>query len=161
MVVIFPDSNSNELIRSFKPDYTPYEIFRSGVFQDHITNGVAGYWRPVYSEVAGRVIQDDYKQYDWGDLPLDKLVSAQPNINKNKYRTKAGSSLAEWESKGWIHAPDYRGWLQWYCEFFAGRRIQGYDDYQIKRWKSVKSRFGNVKKTPAIKQTLLNWAIAS
>lgn len=143
----------------FTPDYTPYELFFNGVFQDHCTNGVCGYWRPIYSKVANRIIKDDYREFDWGDLYLDKLVNYHPNLNKNRFRVKAGSSLEEWENKGWIKNPDFRGWIQWFCHFYAGRRISGYDDWQIQRWHSVKQRFSGMKKTPVVKQTLLNWAI--
>lgn len=154
MVVVFEDRPD------FTPDFTPYEIFRAGIFQDHCTDGICGYWRPIYSNVAKRIIKDDYKQYDWGDLHLDKLVNEHPNINKNRFRVKAGTSLKYWEDSGWIKAPDYRGWVEFYCNYFAGRRIPGYDDEQIKRWKGVKKRFCGMKNmSPIVKQTLLNWGI--
>lgn len=163
MVVIFPDSDTNELIRSFKPDYTPYELFSQGVFMDHVNEqDIAGYWRPIYSTITGRNIKDDYKKYDWGDLQVDKLVTNKLDIRQNKYGVKAGQSLKTWEDNGWIKSPDPRGWVQWYCEFFAGRRIPGYDDMQIKRWINLKQRFCGIKnKSDTVKQTLLNWGINS
>ena len=51
----------------------------------------------------------------------------------NKYQVKSGTSLEFWESKGWIHPIDPYGWVQWYCNFFSGRRCED-DERQIKRW---------------------------
>ena len=35
--------------------------------------------------------------------------------------------------KGWIHKDDPRGWFEWYCKYFTGRRHED-DERQIKRW---------------------------
>lgn len=162
MPVVFPDTDSTELKKCFTPDYTPAEVFRQGVFMDHIDNGIGGYWRPIYSTVLGKEIKNQHLKYDWGDLYVTKLVRSDPKLAHNKHSVKAGQSLRVWESKGWIDPRDPYGWLQWYCEYFGGRRIPNYDNYQIKRWISIKKRFGRLRnKTPAIKQTLLNWAIKS
>lgn len=144
-----------ELEKLFTPDYTPYSMFKEGIFQDW-----KGYFRPVYSHIAKKTIKNDYKEFDWGDLPLDKLICNDADPSKNKYGVSASLSLEEWESNGWILSPDYRGWIQWFCNYYAGRRIPEVDAIQIKRWLGVKKRFGKIKnKTPKIKQLLLNWAI--
>jgi hypothetical protein len=36
-------------------------------------------------------------------------------------------------SKGWMHKDDPRGWFEWYCKYFIGRRHED-DERQIKRW---------------------------
>jgi len=145
---------------TFLPDYNPYQIFKQGAFQD-----VGGYFRPVYSTIAKRIIEDDYKQFDWGDLPLDKLI-CEPDATKNKYGVGASLPLIDWERNGWIHCTgsntSYRGWLGWYCLYYSGERNPKVDEIQIRRWLSVKARFGSMKnKTPKIRQLLLNWAIKS
>lgn len=58
---------------------------------------------------------------------------------------KAGQSLADWEKSGWIRAQDPRGWFQWYCRFYLGRRSAD-DDRQISRWSGVCGRNGRFKK---------------
>lgn len=142
----------------FTPDYSPYELFKQGIFQDW-----GGYFRPVYSSIAKKYIKDDYKQFNWHDLPLDKLIS-NVDVSKNKYKVPASLSLEEWEKNKWIHPTDnitsYRGWLGWYCLFFSGDRNPEVDDIQIKRWINLKKRFCGIKnKSDTVKQTLLNWGI--
>lgn len=149
---------SKNIEDQFKPDYTPYELFKQGAFLN-----VGGYFRPVYSTIAKRVIKDDYKQFDWKDLPLDKLV-CEPDVSRNKYKVAASLPLIEWEINNWIHYTgndtSYRGWIGWYCLYYSGDRNPEIDDIQIKRWINVKKRFGGLKnKTPKVKQTLLHWAI--
>lgn len=156
MVVVFEDHPE------FRPDYDPYTMFFQGIFQDHYSSdyGFAGYFRPIYSQVLGKELKNDYKEYDWGDLPLDKLLTNKPDITKNKYGVGAGQSLRTWECNGWITPENPRGWVDWYCSFYSGRRIPEIDSKQIKRWIGVKKRFFGMKnKSPIIKQTLLNWAI--
>jgi hypothetical protein len=45
------------------------------------------------------------------------LSSRKYDIQLNKYKVKAGQDQAFWESKGWIHEQDPRGWFHWYCRF--------------------------------------------
>lgn len=148
-----------ELEKLFTPDYTPYSIFKMGIFCN-------GYWRPVYSTLLKKTIKDDYKQFDWGDLPKEKLITPEsewdPNVNK--YKVKASLPLIEWERKGFIYPTNnissYRGWVAWYCLYYSGERNPEVDAKQIKRWISIKNRFGKIKdKSPTIKQVLLQWAI--
>lgn len=145
-MIIFPDHPE------FTPNYSPYKMFKEGIFQDK-----GGYFRPVYSRILGKIIYNDYKKYDWGNLPIEKLI-APPNKLNNKYKVAVGTSLEFWEDHGWINPQDPRGWVEWYCNFYSGRRTTD-DERQIQRWIGIKNRFGKVPKTPAIKQTLLQWAI--
>ena len=153
----------------FKPDLTPKQIFQKGSFG-------GTYWRPIDSGITGKSYKNKHKKYKWG-LPDSKMTLPFDQYDKsiNKYGVKAGTTLEFWEEKGWITKHDPYGWVQWYAEFYKGRRIPGEDERQIKRWIDITGRFKQrlismIKKkkakyndptiSPKIRQTLQHWAIA-
>jgi len=151
MVII----KSDPIFKEFKPDYTPEALFSKGAFG-------GTYFRPIYSAVLGLDCFGDHLEFSWmSRVPLHLLVSSVYDPSVNYYGVSCGSSLEFWQHKGWIKAPDFRGWVHWYCRYYAGRR--NFDDQrQIKRWISIKKRFGGLKeKSLKVKQVLLHWAIAS
>jgi hypothetical protein len=156
----------------FKPNLTPREIFLLGSFG-------GTYWRPIYSSVTNKHYHNKHKQYPaswWENIPELHLTRDWDNYDKsiNKYKVKVGTTLEYWESKDWITRCHPYGWVQWYCDFYMGKR--GLDDErQVQRWIKTagpKSRFRrrlinmiNQKKTnyddltisPKIRQTLQHW----
>ena len=60
------------------------------------------------------------------------LSNTEPDGDLNRFRVRAGQSLAEWEKAGWIWAEDPRGWAQWYTRFWEGRRCDD-DERQVRR----------------------------
>ncbi len=116
----------------------------------------------------------DYQDYppEWFmDLSPEQYRSEVYRKDVNLYKVKCGASQAHWEQKGWIHKDDPRGWFEWYCKYYLGRRHED-DERQIKRWLAFcgpKGRFRNniykqMKDTyneslsPRIQQSLLHWS---
>ncbi|MBQ9732299.1 MAG: hypothetical protein IJV97_04350 [Alphaproteobacteria bacterium] len=132
----------------FKPDLTPKEMLAMGVFEGH-------YISDCKSEFPK----------DW--FMNAKISEQKPDVNCNYFKIKSRQSLQEWQRKGWIYQPDPRGWFQWYCRYYMGRRISGLDDLQIKRWKAFKRHLAQVEQNcmpfdldcrKRQRQALLQWA---
>lgn len=139
----------------FRPHYTPRQMFMKGIFQD-----VGGYFRPIHSGITNKNYTDDYKEFKFlNNVPTEKLSRENIDISKNHYKVKCGTSLEFWESKHWIKPEDPRGYVQWYCRYYNGRRGDD-DERQISRYKNILARFGKRKnKSNVIKQVLLQWGI--
>lgn len=135
----------------FKPELTPKQMLELGVF-------------------GGRYMTDCQAEFpkDWFERA--RLDSDGPNAKLNFFEAPASQPLSVWRAKGWIDERDPRGWFQWYCRYFMGRRISGYDDWQIKRWKAISRHIGQIKKhchpgdltcRRRQRQALLHWAYDS
>lgn len=135
----------------FKPELTPKEMLTLGVF-------------------GGKYLTDCQKEFpkDW--FLRAKLSPHKKDISLNFFRVDASLSLSEWQKKGWIHPADPRGWFQWYCRYYLGRRFPEEDIRQIKRWKAIYRHAGAVKKNcmpydldcrVKQRQALLHWAYDS
>jgi len=150
----------------FAPNLTPYQIMKKGSFG-------GTYWRPIYSSVTKKNYKNQHKKYKW-NLPDEMVISEKCNKLINKYKVVSGTSLEYWESKEWINKIDPYGWVQWYCNFYDGRRTND-DERQIKRWLGIAGPNGRFKKrlinmikknnnmyddytiSPVIRQLLLQW----
>lgn len=98
------------------------------------------YFRPLYSRKLRATIEGD-----WRELPVEwtaglnvatYLTSEKYRAEVNKYGVSCGQSIEAWEASGWIaHEFDVRGWFQWYCRFWMGRRCGDEDDRQVARWR--------------------------
>ena len=153
----------------FKPNLTPHDMFSRGVFG-------GAYFRPIHSSVTGKDYKNVYKKYSSLKNLDPKLLALDDfNYSLNKYKVASGTSLEYWESKGWIKAQDPYGWVQWYCEFYEGRRSPD-DKRQIDRWNKfagplsgrfrsqlinkIKNSGGNINDysiSPVVRQGLLQW----
>lgn len=152
----------------FTPNVSPRDMFLKGCFG-------GGYWRKIYSSIANKVIENDYKKYkDLENIPLNLLTNDIYDKSINKYKVKTGTTLEFWEEKGWIKEPYYRGWVEWYINFYNGKRTYD-DERQIKRWQNLAGNNGRFKKrlinliksknstyddysiSPKIRQVLLEW----
>lgn len=141
---------------AFKPDLTPQEMLRLGVFGGAYFDGVDG------------LIPKDLPR-SWF-----KGVRFSPDGKKkdelNYFGINASQPLSVWRAKGWIYKDDPHGWFQWYCRYYLGRRIPGEDERQIKRWRAIARHIAQIKKHcrkgdkschPKQRQAVLHWAYDS
>ncbi len=132
----------------FNPELSPKQMLKLGIF-------------------GGKYMTDCIKEFpqDWFD---DAILSGEyKDISLNYFKIDASMPLSHWQSKGWIFNQDPRGWFQWYCRYFMGRRLLEEDIRQIKRWKSIRRHIGAIKKNCVQgdlscrikqRQALLHWA---
>lgn len=111
--------------------------------------------------------QDEFPS-DW--FKNVRLSSDGPNPELNYYEVSASQPLKVWQEKGWIHEADPKGWFQWYCRYYMGRRTPEEDNRQIKRWVAMRRHIGQIKKgcypgdqtcRRRQRQALLHWAYDS
>jgi hypothetical protein len=104
---------------------------------------------------------------DW--FKRAKLCPARHDPELNFFGINASQPLSVWREKGWIHKDDPRGWFQWYCRYYMGRRSPD-DERQIKRWRAIARHVAQVKKNcrksdlkcrHRQRQALLHWAYDS
>jgi hypothetical protein len=135
----------------FKPELTPKQMLALGVF-------------------GGKYMTDCQDEFpaDWFENA--RLCADRHDPQLNYFKVNASQPLSVWRAKGWIYPEDPRGWFQWYCRYFMGRRIDGEDDRQIKRWRAMTRHIGQIKKScppgdetcrPKQRQALLHWAYDS
>lgn len=135
----------------FRPDLTPKEMLALGVF-------------------GGKYMTDCRDEFpaDW--FKEAKLSPEKHDKRLNYFGVDASQPLSVWRAKGWIGKDDPRGWFQWYCRYYSGRRLPDEDARQIKRWKQMvrhvaqvqaSCRAGDITCHPRQRQALLHWAYDS
>lgn len=158
-----------EFQEDFNPYFSPAEMLRLGVFE-------------------GKYLNDCLTEFpsEWfiDAIGLDKLRPQGADPSVNLFQTKSRQPLQVWQKNGWVphrgsKAAQYaglsdteinkdpRGWFQWYCRYWMGRRSPEIDTIQIKRWKAFARHSGGIKKgcspgdlmcRPVQRQALLQWA---
>jgi hypothetical protein len=134
---------------SDRPDFTPYyspaEMLQYGVFEGCYLNSC----------------KDEYPM-NW--FARSKL-SDTPDSALNLFHIKSRLPTSWWMEKGLINPQDPRGWFEWYCRFYMGRRSED-DSRQIKRHRAfarhsaqvLKHGGGNALIRPKQRQALLQWS---
>lgn len=134
----------------FKPQLTPSQMLKMGVF-------------------GGKYMTDCRNEFpaEWFDEA--KLSPDYADHSLNFFGVKASKSLSYWLEKGWIWQHDPRGWFQWYCRYYQGRRCED-DARQIRRWKAMTRHIAQIRANcmkgdllcrPRQRQALLHWAYDS
>ena len=136
----------------FTPELTPRQMLRLGVF-------------------CGKYMTDARDEFP------DKLVrrrqacaAAVATVRSTCFGVDASQPLSVWRAKGWIHPDDPRGWFQWYCRYYMGRRMPEEDRRQISRWKAMRRHIRQIERNcepgdlscrRRQRQALLHWAYDS
>ena len=132
---------------NFKPHFSPKKMLELGIFEGKYCNDCT----------------NEYPDFWFKNAKLSPV----PNVKINHFSVKSRQPLSTWVKKGWIIGPDPRGWFQWYCRYFLGRRLEGIDDLQIKRWQGFSRHAGQIRKNckpgdmfcrPRQRQALLQWS---
>jgi hypothetical protein len=150
----------------FRPQVSPERMLRMGVFEGKYLNDCVAEFPREWFE---------------GALRAGTLSPDGPDPARNAFRVKSRQSLGQWRRNGWIPVspgdPDVRGWFQWYCRYWLGRRAPAVDEIQIARWRAFARHRAQIlasyrrlgprrPRTPAQKrahrprqrQALLQWA---
>ena len=142
-----PGRNFDE---GFKPELTPAEMLRLGVF-------------------GGKYMTDCRAEFPASWFTHAKLSPERRDKTLNFFGVNASQPLAVWRKKGWIYPDDPRGWFQWYCRYYMGRRSLD-DERQIKRWRAMRRHVAQIRQAcprraldcrPRQRQALLHWAYDS
>lgn len=166
------EAEPGDLPADFQPDLTPGEMLMLGVFE-------------------GKYLNDCVSEFpaEWflGALMTDSLSPEGPDpVRCNLFGVKSRQPLSIWQENGWAPSrhppaqdryhgilgdpaqnPDERGWFQWYCRYWLGRRLPVIDDIQIRRWRAFRRHAGAIRANcprgdlscrPRERQALLQWA---
>lgn len=134
----------------FKPHFSPAEMLELGIFE-------------------GKYLNDCHDEFPEEWFEKARLSLDKPDIECNYFKIKSRQPLSVWRQKLWItpNDPDVRGWFQWYCRYYLGRRDAALDTRQIKRWKAFSRHQGQIRKNcaagdlncrPKQRQALLQWS---
>ena len=134
----------------FRPELTPRQMLELGVF-------------------GGKYMTDCRDEFPASWFTRAKLCSTHRDARLNCFGVNASQSLRTWWEKGWIHPQDPRGWFQWYCRYYMGRRSAD-DARQIKRWRAIRRHVSAIEQNCVRgdlacrrrqRQAVLHWAYDS
>ena len=134
----------------FRPALTPKQMLQLGVF-------------------GGKYMTDCRAEFPASWFAHAKLCAARHDPKLNYFGVNASQSLATWRRNGWIRSQDPRGWFQWYCRYYMGRRSAD-DARQIRRWRAIARHIAAIRKhcekrdldcRRRQRQAVLHWAYDS
>ncbi|HZZ82883.1 MAG TPA: hypothetical protein VFE62_30565 [Gemmataceae bacterium] len=146
-VYVLSASPGREFHGDFEPELTPREMLELGVF-------------------GGKYMTDCTAEFPASWYASARLCHERHDPDLNFFGINASQPLSVWRAKGWIYEEDPRGWFQWYCRYYQGRRCPD-DERQIRRWKAIQRHIAQVKKhcdkrdlecRRKQRQAILHWA---
>jgi len=170
---VLSENPGKNFIEGFEPELTPAKILELGSFEGKYLNDC---------------LLEFPKEWFIKAIEKGKLSPQGPNPELNQYKIKSRLNIDVWEDYGWIPNPDdniakqypilsdkeknndIRGWFQWYCRYWMGRREPEMDIVQIKRWRAFRRHLGQIKANckagdlecrPKQRQALTQWAYKS
>ena len=132
---------------AFKPQLSPKQMLQLGVF-------------------GGRYMTDCKDEFPASWFTKARLCPEFHDPEFNYFGINASQPLSVWQDKGWIYHEDPRGWFQWYCRYYLGRRCPD-DERQIKRWLNMRRHISQIQKNcrkgdtqcrARQRQAVLHWA---
>jgi len=135
---------------AFRPELTPAQMLQLGVF-------------------GGRYLTDCRREFPKSWFARARLCAEKHDATLNCFGVNASQSLAVWRRNGWISGQDPRGWFQWYCRYYSGRRSPD-DARQIRRWRAIARHIaairsncepGDLECRRRQRQAVLHWAYDS
>lgn len=135
----------------FRPELTPQQMLALGVF-------------------GGKYLTDCRGEFPAEWFAEAKLAAGARDPSLNYFGVDASQKLSVWRAKGWIFPDDPRGWFQWYCRYYMGRRLPAEDRRQIGRWKAMRRHVRQIERhcepgdlacRRRQRQALLHWAYDS
>jgi hypothetical protein len=163
MLGVFEGKYLNDCVREF-----PAEWFLGGLAMGRLSPEGADPVRCNLFGVKSRQNLDVWIQQNW--VPKNKTsrkhIHSQPQKSKSTRKTQKSTKSRDILADA-NRNPDERGWFQWYCRYWMGRRIPDLDHVQIGRWRSFRRHAGAVKAgcgrgtlscRPRERQALLQWA---
>lgn len=134
----------------FRPELKPADLLQLGVF-------------------GGKYMTDCAAEFPASWFKRAKLSPERRDPALNYFGINASQPLAVWRRKRWIYHEDPRGWFQWYCRYYRGRRCLD-DERQIRRWRQMARHVAQVRQgcepgdldcRRRQRQALLHWAYDS
>jgi hypothetical protein len=135
----------------FRPELSPRKMLQLGIF-------------------CGKYMTDSRDEFPDSWFSYARLAGGRRDCSLNCFGVDASQPLAVWRAKGWLHPDDPRGWFQWYCRYYMGRRMPEEDRRQIKRWKAIRRHIRQIERNcqpgdqtcrRRQRQALLHWAYDS
>src|SRR5665213_2926979 len=111
----------------FKPELAPKTMLALGVF-------------------GGKYMTDCTAEFPKTWFTKAKLSPRRRDPALNYFGVDASQPLSVWRAKGWIHPDDPRGWFQWYCRYYTGRRMADEDRRQIGRSRAMRRHVQQVRR---------------